>query len=438
MNQWLDDRLHISRLNDKFLRKAFPVHHSFFLGEITLFSLIILILTGILLALSYVPSSTVVNGLSEAYASVLRINSLPFGDMTRRIHHWSANIMVAAAVIHMFRIYFSGSFKRPREVNWWVGMLLLIFTVLTAVTGYVLPYDNFAFTTLGVIYNITHSIPWIGDWIAKVAFAGDFPGPGVISRVYGYHIMLLPLILLATTAAHMLIMIKQKHTQPMYAAKLAYKKIVGVPLSTQQTPIMIILLLLQAGMILLFSAFIPAHPVEVFGPPDVLNPVANIKPDWYLVWIFGVLAIWPPELSFNLWGGEFNTEFFGALVIPGVIVGLMMAVPLLDRAKENMYYAEAPTEHPKRLGAGIAFGVLMLVLSVAGYKADLLQAKILTSEAANPIFWVLSVVAPIAAYFITLGIVRGIKTLREADAKETAAHAAHDNHGDHKAQSADD
>ncbi len=122
MNQWLDDRLHISRLNDKFLRKAFPVHHSFFLGEITLFSLIVLIITGILLALAYEPSNSMVlnsfdpgtadkpNMLPAAYHSALKINAMPFGDMLRRIHHWMANIMIAAAVLHMMRIYFTGAF----------------------------------------------------------------------------------------------------------------------------------------------------------------------------------------------------------------------------------------------------------------------------------------------------------------------------------------
>ena len=304
MNQWLDERLHISRLNDKFLRKAFPVHHSFFLGEITLFSLIILILTGILLALAYEPSNSLVtnsfdpgtadkpNLIPAAYHSALKINAMPFGDMLRRIHHWTANIMVAAAVIHMMRIYFTGAFKKPREINWWIGMLLLIFTALTAVTGYVLPYDNYAYNTLKVIYGIAASIPWVGEWIAQAAFAGKFPGAGVIPRIYGYHIMLLPGILLALTGAHMLLMIKQKHTQPQYAKRIAYKKIVGVPLSTQQTPIMLLLAIMFAAIIVLFSAFIPVHPIEFFGPPST-TPINNIKPDWYLLWVFGALAIIP-------------------------------------------------------------------------------------------------------------------------------------------------
>ncbi|WP_034385665.1 cytochrome bc complex cytochrome b subunit [Deinococcus sp. YIM 77859] len=431
MNQWLDERLHISRLNDKFLRKAFPVHHSFFLGEITLFSLIILILTGILLALSYEPSNSMVvnsfdpgtadnpNLIPAAYHSALKINAMPFGDMLRRIHHWTANIMVAAAVIHMMRIYFTGAFKKPREINWWIGMLLLIFAALTAVTGYALPYDNYAYNTLKVIYGIAASIPWVGDWVAQAAFAGRFPGAGIIPRVYGYHIMLLPMILVALTAAHMLIMIKQKHTQPQYAKRIAYKKIVGVPLMTQQTPIMLLLAVLFAAIIVLFSAFIPVHPVEFFGPPST-TPINNIKPDWYLLWVFGALAI-IPSFELEILGGVIGSEFVGAIVLPTLVLLLMFAVPMLDRSRDNMYYAENPTNHPVRLAAGVAFMTLLVVWSVAGYKPELISSGILTTGNANTVLWIATFLVPALAYFLTLAIVRGIRALREADARDRAA-----------------
>lgn len=437
MNQWLDERLHISRLNDKFLRKAFPVHHSFFLGEITLFSLIILILTGILLALSYEPSNSLVvnsfdpgtadapNLIPAAYHSALKINAAPFGDMLRRIHHWTANIMIAASVIHMMRIYFTGAFKKPREINWWIGMLLLIFAALTAVTGYVLPYDNYAYNTLKVIYSIAASIPWVGEWVAQAAFAGKFPGDGVIPRVYGYHIMLLPGILLALTAAHMLIMIKQKHTQPQYAKRIAYKKIVGVPLMTQQTPIMLMLTLLFAGIIVLFSAFIPVHPVEFFGPPTT-TPIENIKPDWYLLWVFGVLALIPSSWEIHLFGGLIGPEFIGAILIPTLTLGLLFAVPMLDRSRENLYYAENPTNHPVRLGLGVAFLMLMIVWSVAGYKPELISAGILQNASANTVLWIASFLIPALSFFAVQGIVRGIRSLREADARDRATFQAAD------------
>ncbi|BBN93654.1 cytochrome b/b6 [Deinococcus grandis] len=433
MNQWLDDRLHISRLNDKFLRKAFPVHHSFFLGEITLFSLIVLIITGILLALAYEPSNSMVlnsfdpgtadkpNMLPAAYHSALKINAMPFGDMLRRIHHWMANIMIAAAVLHMMRIYFTGAFKKPREINWWIGMLLLIFAGLTAVTGYILPYDNYAYSTVKVIYAITASVPWVGDWLAQAAFAGRFPGDGIIPRIYGYHIMLLPGILLALTGAHMLIMIKQKHTQPQYAKRLAYKKIVGVPLMTQQTPIMLLLALLFTGLVVLFAAFIPVHPIEYFGPPSS-SGVDNIKPDWYLLWVFGALAI-IPGFEWEVLGGVINAEFVGAMVFPGIVIGAMFAVPMLDRSKDNQYYAENPTNHPVRLAGGVAFMAMMIVMSVAGYKPELIAGGLLTTQNANTILWILTFLVPAISYFATIGIVRLIRAIREADERDALAHA---------------
>jgi len=439
MTQWLDERLNISRLNDKFLRKAFPVHHSYFLGEITLFALIILILTGVLLALFYEPSQQLVknpldpNGtpVPAAYASVLQINALPFGDMLRRIHHWMANLMMAAAVLHMMRIYFTGSYKKPREINWWIGVLLLVFTALTALTGYSLPYDNYAFTTLKVIAGIAGSIPWVGEYVSQLAFAGAFPGERLIPRMYGYHIMLLPGALLGLTAAHMLIMIKQKHTQPGYAKRIAYKKIVGVPALTQQSFLMIMLGLLLMGIVTLFSAFIPVHPVEVYGPPS--NQTPSIKPDWYFLWIFGILAILPSTLEFEILGGTFNSEFLGGVVLAGMVVGLFLAVPLLDRSagKEMHYYSENPTDHPIRLAWGVAVLALLIVWSVAGYKPEIILAGFLTNENANPFFWIASVVIPALSFFATLGFVRMIRWFREVDAREAAEAEQHAVSGHH-------
>ncbi|WP_309569928.1 cytochrome b N-terminal domain-containing protein, partial [Deinococcus sp.] len=312
-------------------------------------------------------------------------------------------------------------FKKPREINWWIGMLLMIFAALTAVTGYMLPYDNYAYQTVGVVYAITKSVPWVGDWVSQAAFAGQFPGAGIIPRIYGYHIMLLPGILLALTGAHMLIMIKQKHTQPQYAKRLAYKKIVGVPLLTQQTPIMLLLTLLFTGIVMLFAAFIPVHPVEVFGPPSS-TPIPNIKPDWYLLWVFGALAI-IPSFDFQILGGTIGAEFVGAMVFPGIVIGLMFAVPMLDISKENNYYAENPTDHPVRLAAGTAFMAFMLTLSLAGYKPDLIQGGVLTTANANAVLWILVFVLPALTYFATIGIVRMIRALRAADERDAAAHA---------------
>jgi cytochrome b-561 len=334
--------------------------------------------------------------------------------------------MMAAAVVHMMRIYFTGSYKKPREINWWIGVLLLVFTALTALTGYSLPYDNYAYTTLKVIYGIAGSIPWVGDYVAQLAFAGAFPGERLIPRMYGYHIMLLPGVLLGLTAAHMLLMIKQKHTQPGYAKRIAYKKIVGVPLLKDQSFIMVMLGLLLMGVIMLFSAYIPVHPVEHYGPPS--NQTPAIKPDWYFLWIFGILAILPATLEFHILGGTFNSEFLGGVVGAGIIVLIFLAVPLLDRSsgKEMHYYSENPTDHPVRLGLGVAMTALLLVWSVAGYKPEIVGYGWLTNENANPFFWIASVVIPALSYFATIGIVRMIRALRNADERDQRAAAADD------------
>jgi cytochrome b-561 len=231
------------------------------------------------------------------------------------------------------------------------------------------------------------------------------------------------MILLATTGAHMLIMVKQKHTQPGYAKRLAYKKIVGVPLSTQQTPIMILLALLFAGIVLFFSAFVPVHPVEFFGPPDP-TPIANIKPDWYLLWIFGALAI-IPGFEFELLGGHITAEFVGAMVFPAIPIGLLFLVPLLDRTREYMYYAENPTDHPRRLAWGVAFLVFMLVLSLAGYKPELIASGMLTSGNANAVLWILVFVLPAVAFFVTKAIVRGIARMNTRERTVGAPQVTH-------------
>ncbi len=445
MNQWLDDRLHITRLNDKFLRKAFPVHHSFFLGEITLFAMVVLILTGIILAFFYEPSARLVPNpmdatqqVPAAYASAMALNLMPFGDMLRRIHHWMANLMVGSGLVHMLRIYFTGSYKRPREINWWIGLLLLIFSALTAVTGYSLPYDNFAFTTLKVVLGIASSIPWIGEWVGQAAGGGKFASMALIPRFYGFHIMLLPMILIALTAAHLLIMIKQKHTQARYAKEIAYKKIVGVPMMTQQTPIMLILAFLFTGLVMLFAAFIPVHPSEVFGPPSNQSPI--VKPDFYLMWVFGILAILP-GIEVHFLGGIINAEFLGALVAPGLIIGLLFAVPLLDRSKENLYYAENPTDYPVRLGIGVAFLMMIAVFSVAGYRPELVQSGILNEKSANAVLWTWAIVLPIVSYFVVQLIVKMIGRYRELDAAESRRAALiaaqEDQHNAHTSHSHD-
>ncbi len=177
--KWFDERLELKKFKDKFLSKTFPTHPLFLLGETALFSFITLVVTGIFLGFLYEPSTKMVSlfgaMVPAAYASVVRIDLLPMGLIVRRIHHWSAMIMIAAILAHLLRVYFTGAYRKPREINWLVGLSLWGTAMIAAFTGYLLPYSQFSVTATSIAYYMAKSMPWIGDWMSSLLFAGDFP-----------------------------------------------------------------------------------------------------------------------------------------------------------------------------------------------------------------------------------------------------------------------
>lgn len=391
MFQWFDERLEISRLYNKFLRKAFPVHHSFFLGEIALFAFVVLVLTGIFLTLNYEPSLREVklpdgSTVPAAYASVLYIDSLPFGAVIRSVHHWSAHVMVAAVFLHLLRVLISGAYKKPRELNWLIGLGLLGLTIVTAFTGYALPYDNYAVTATRIGYGIGASIPFVGGAIAEIMFGGEFPGSThSVPRLYSIHVLWLPLTLIALIGLHLLIMVKQKHTQPKYAEKVAPGKILGVPLYPQQSVMMGILFLVYLAVTVFIAGAFIAHPIEAFGPPTPQTPA--VKPDWYFLWIYGILQVIPSEWQFRLFGAVIGPEFIGGVIVPGILGGVAALLPFVDVSKDKVRYLELPSEHPVR--TSVTLGVLMffIMTTLAGYKIDL--------NLSNAVLWTLILVVPV-------------------------------------------
>ncbi|MFB6197869.1 MAG: cytochrome bc complex cytochrome b subunit, partial [Halobacteriaceae archaeon] len=262
-----DSRLELGDLFQEFATKSFPIHSSFYLGELALFSFIGLVTTGVFLAFYYEPSTRIVTYQGEsvpaAFASILRINSLTLGLIARRVHHWSAHIMIAAILTHMARVYFTGAYKKPRDINWVVGYVLLLLTVMAAFVGYLLPFDEFAVTATGIGYNIVATIPWIGSSLARLAFAGSFPNQFTVPRFYGWHIMLIPLLLAGLIGIHLIILFKLKHTQHHEVtenlrdrASQTRKGIVGLPLWPEQTLNMLVIFLAYAAGVSFLAAFV--------------------------------------------------------------------------------------------------------------------------------------------------------------------------------------
>jgi len=393
LTRWFDERLGIERFRAKYLGKPFPLHPSFFLGEIALFSFIVLVGTGFYLALFYEPSvETVTSGGvtgPAAYVSALLIDGHPLGILIRRIHHWAAHLMIASVVLHLVRIYFTASYRKPREPNWVLGLVLLGGSIGTSFAGYLLPYDQFSVTATAIGYGILRSAPWVGGTLADFFFAGQFPSPSTVPRFYSYHVVFAPVLLTVLIGLHLVVVFKQKHTELPSAAGPRdpdESRISGVPLWPGQSVLMAVLFLLLIAALAILSALLPVHPSALFGPPQPVTP--EVKPDWYLMWVYGTLKMIPGDLSFRFLGTTIGSEAIGAMVIPGLLALLILLVPWLDRSPASARYAEHPLQSPRRLGLGVALLVLFAVLSLAGFSTEL--------GLSVPVLWILAVAAPLA------------------------------------------
>jgi Cytochrome b(N-terminal)/b6/petB len=244
---WLDDRFHGARGMRGLMRKVFPDHWSFLLGEIALWSFVILLLTGTFLSLFFVPSMTEVtyhgsymklNGItmSQACQSTLRISfDIRGGLLIRQIHHWAADLFMAAIIVHMLRIFFTGAYRKPREINWLIGIVLFSLGLLEGLFGYSLPDDQLSGAGLRIFEGILQGIPVVGTYLAFFLFGGPFPGHDIVPRMYILHVLLIPGILLALISAHLFIMFHQKHTQ-MPAKGNTERNVVGQPLYPYLSP----------------------------------------------------------------------------------------------------------------------------------------------------------------------------------------------------------
>ena len=200
----LDERFVAANWFRRTLNKVYPDHWSFLLGEIALYSFIVLLLSGTYLGLFFDPSMTEVVydgvftnlrgvGMSQAYNSTLHISfDVRGGLFVRQIHHWAALLFVAAMMAHMFRVFFTGGFRKPREANWIIGLLLILIGTFEGFTGYSLPDDLLSGTGLRIASGITLSVPVVGTWTQWALFGSEFPGNEILPRLYIIHVLLLP------------------------------------------------------------------------------------------------------------------------------------------------------------------------------------------------------------------------------------------------------
>ena len=422
--KYVDERLGSNKFLGRNLGKVFPDHWSFMLGEIALYSFVVVLLTGTFLTFFYDPSmvEVVYDGsyvplkgieMSKAYASSLDISfEVRGGLLIRQMHHWSALIFVAAMAVHMFRVFFTGAFRKPREFNWLVGVALTALALGAGFTGYSLPDDLLSGTGLQIIRGILQSIPLIGTWAAFLVFGGEFPGTDVIPRLYSAHILLIPGLILALITVHLMMVWTQKHTQFPGPGR-TNNNVVGYPLLPVYMAKAGGFFFIVFGIIALIGGLVTVNPIWVFGPymPDQVS--AGTQPDWYIGWLDGALRLMPNWESVIAGFTISWNVLIPSVIIPGILFTGLALYPFLeawatgDKREHNLL--ERPRNAPVRTGIGIAAITFYGILWIGGGN-DVIAT--LFNMSFNVLSWTLRItliIGPPIAFLITKRICLGLQ-----------------------------
>jgi ubiquinol-cytochrome c reductase cytochrome b subunit len=427
---WLDDRFHGARGVRVLMRKVFPDHWTFMLGEIALWSFVILLLTGTFLSLFFVPSMTQVvyhgsyvklNGIkmSEAYQSTLNITfDVRGGLLIRQIHHWAADLFMAALIIHMLRVFFTGAYRKPREINWLIGVGLFTLGLLEGLFGYSLPDDQLSGAGLRIFEGALQGIPIVGTYLAFFLFGGPFPGHDIVPRMYIIHVLLIPGILLALISAHLFIMFHQKHTQ-MPGKGNTEKNVNGQPFFPYFMAKGGAWFFFIFGALVLLSTFATINPVWLYGPYSPVAISSASQPDFYMGILEGSLRVMP-AWEINFLGHTLSLSVLIPFALPlTIVLGGAALWPFFeqwatgDRSNHNIN--DRPRNAPVRTATGVAAMTFYGVLWAEGANdviADKLQVPLYT------ITWIARVlvfVGPALGYYITKRICLG---LQRKDAQE--------------------
>ena len=375
----IDDRLIVAGPLRRTLNKVFPDHWSFLLGEIALYSFLIALLSGTYLTFFFDPSlrEVVYEGsyaplrgveMSAAYDSALNLSfDVRGGLFMRQVHHWAALLFVASIVVHLLRVFFTGAFRRPRETNWLIGVVMLVLALLMGVTGYTLPDDLLSGTGLRIISAINLSIPVIGTWAHWAVFGGEFVGELIIGRFYIAHVLIIPAILLALIAVHLLLLVKQKHTQFAGPGRTEHN-VVGNRLFPTFAAKATGLLFIVFGVIAALGGLVQINPVWLWGPYNPAQVSAASQPDWYILFLDGSTRIFP-AWDINL-PGDYTIPalFWPTVVIAGAMFTLLALYPTIERKltgdTASHHLLQRPRDVPVRTSLGMMgltfYGVLML------------------------------------------------------------------------------
>ncbi len=420
-----EERLGASGAVKSALRYVFPDHWSFLLGEIALYSFIVLVITGIYLTLFYVPSDAQVvyhgpyrllqgETMSEAYSSVLHISfSVPAGLLIRQTHHWAADVFIASIVLHLMRVFFTGAYRKPRDLNWMIGLTMLMLGILEGFAGYSLVDDLLSGMGLAIAYSVAFSIPLIGGQLGYLVWGGEFPGSGsFLSRFEIVHVLLIPAGLAMLITAHLGMIMRQHHSQFPGPGRRE-RNVVGTPMWPAYALRSVGLLLAVAAVLFLAGGLLQINPIWQWGPYHPYLSENGAQPDWYIGWLIGALRLMPNwELTI---GGHtlIPNPFWGGVVFPLVVFGVMYAWPAIERRVTGDYrrhdLLDRPRDRPTRTAIGAAFLSWVVIIFAVG-STDRLFFRLHISYQAQIHFWRVGVwVLPIIVFFVTRSICRALK-----------------------------
>ena len=424
VGSWLDERFSGAKGVQYLLRKVFPDHWSFLLGEIALYSFIILLLTGTFLTLFFQPSMTEVtyhgsytylNGvrMSEAYSSTLSISfDVRGGLLIRQIHHWAADLFMAAVMAHMLRIFFTGAYRKPREVNWLIGIVLFTLGMVEGLFGYSLPDDLLSGVGLRVLYGILLAIPVAGSYLAFFLFGGAFPGHDIIPRLYILHVLVIPALLLALITAHLILMVWQKHTQ-MPGKGRTNHNVIGAPMYPNFMAKTGAFFFFTFAVLALLATVAQINPIWLYGPYTPAAISAGSQPDFYMGFLEGTLRIFP-NWTWHVWGHTVALNVLIPTIVPlALLFGLAAFWPFLERwitgDRSEHHLNDRPRNAATRTAVGVAAIAFYGVFWAEGAN-DLIATHLdislyLTTEIARYAVFV----APVAAYLVTKRICLGLQ-----------------------------
>ena len=426
---FLEERTGQSSFVTKTLRYVFPDHWSFLIGEIALYCFVVLVGTGIFLTFFFDPSlaETVYEGsyaplqgtrMSEAYKSAVDLSlEVKGGLLMRQTHHWAALIMVVAIVLHLMRVFFTGAFRKPRDLTYYIGVTLLILVMLEGFAGYSLPDDLLSGMGLAIGYSVLMAVPIIGVNLSFLVWGGEFPGAEHFeSLLFSAHVIILPIVIGLLIAAHLALVMLVHHTQFPGRGRTE-RNVVGTPMWPAQLLRSGGLLLATAGVLFLLGGLVQINPIWQYGPYEPYIGTNGAQPDWYMGWLIGALRIMPDWEAHVFGYTILPNPFFGGILLPTLVFGLLYLWPTIERRitgdSRVHHLLDRPRDVPWRTAAGAALFAFLVVLFVAGGADRMYISLGIPYPGLIIVFRVLVFVLPAIVFFVTKWM---CEQLRDAEA----------------------